>query len=54
MFGKRRKKLWYPLSFPILGGRDSTRARFRFLGGSTSVTEQDERTDGRRKSLCLI
>ena len=50
-----------PLSFPILGGRDSTRdlqsSPVQILGGgSTSV--MDGRTDGqtneRRKSLSLI
>ena len=26
MFAEKKKKKCYPLSFPILGGRDSTRA----------------------------
>ena len=52
---KIAEKNCYSLSFPVLGGRDSTRALqsspFQNPGGSP---EPDGRTDGQRKSSCLI
>ena len=56
----RRRKKCYPLSFPILGGRDLTRALqsspFQNPGGGPlSVTDGGQRTkDEGRKSSCLI
>ena len=45
---EKKNKKCYPLSFPIVGGQDSTRAlqstRFRIQGG---WSEPDKRTNGR-------
>ena len=47
-FGQKKALLCYPLTFrPEL----SSTARFRIQGG---YPEHDERTDGRKKSSCLI
>ena len=51
---KKKEKKCYPLSFPILGWRNSTRALQSSTfqnpgGGPLSMTNK-----GRRKSLCLI
>ena len=54
---KIKEKIFYTLSFSILGGRTLTRA-FQSIpfqiseGGSTSVT--NEQKDGGKKSACLI
>ena len=51
------KKKCYPLSFPILGGRDSTRALqstpFQNPGGVVRAW-RTKKNEERRKSLCLI
>ena len=60
---KKKRKKCYPLSFPILGGRDSTRALqstpFQNPGGvpwAWHTKDEGRRTkdEGRRKSSCLI
>ena len=57
----KKKKKCYPLSFPKFGGRDSTRVLqsipFQNPGGypeRDGRRTKDGRTDGQRKSLCLI
>ena len=57
---KKIRKKCYPLSFPILGGRDSTRALqstpFQNTGGVVWAWRRTNggQTEDRRKSLCLI
>ena len=54
-FNVAEEKKCYPLSFPKLGERNSTRALqsspFHISGGSP---ERDKRTDKGRKPSCLI
>ena len=53
---KRRRKKCYPLSFPILGGRNSTRAlqSSSFQNPGSYPEREVRRTNKRRKSSCLI